>query len=300
VELRTFGGLAACSDSGPLEGAGTQKRRLALLALVDVAGERGITRDKLLSYLWADAEAEKARGALAQALYSLRKSLGSDELFLGTNEIRLNRAVLDSDRSRFLSGVAKGELEAAVAEYAGPFLDGFFLSDAVEFEIWIDAERASLAHKYVGALQQLAARAEQAGDVHAAVAWWRKLVNVDPLNGQLALGLIRALATAGDRAGAIQHARVYERLVQQELEVPGDDDVRAFVEELKRKPSPVVRAPSTVQASDANANANANPSTNANADADADKHDATPASPAAPPPPSAGAQRRRSRRFVRT
>ncbi|MFN8580853.1 MAG: hypothetical protein U0163_07760 [Gemmatimonadaceae bacterium] len=124
MELRTFGGLAI-HPRAALEGAGAQKRRLALLALVDASGDRGVSREKLLGYLWAESDEEKARGALAQALYSLRKSLASDDLFLGTNEVRLNPEVLGSDRARFLAFLAKGDLEAAVAQYTGPYLDGF-------------------------------------------------------------------------------------------------------------------------------------------------------------------------------
>ncbi len=244
MELRTLGGLAIHAESGPVEGAGSQKRRLALLALVDAAGDRGITRDKLLGYLWADSDLEKGRGALAQALYALRKSLGSEDLFVGSNEVRLNREVLDSDRARFLAALAKGELESAVSHYAGPYLDGFYLTEAGEFELWSEGERSALAHKYVAALQKLAAAAESSGDWLGAVGWWRKLVVVDPLNGQLALGLMRAMAAAGDRAGAVQHAKIYERLVQMELEVPGDAAVQALAEDLKR-PAPPPLAPSS-------------------------------------------------------
>ena len=46
------------ADSGPVEGAGGQKRRLALLALLDAAGERGMSRDKLLGLLWPESEAK--------------------------------------------------------------------------------------------------------------------------------------------------------------------------------------------------------------------------------------------------
>ncbi|MFN8580852.1 MAG: bacterial transcriptional activator domain-containing protein [Gemmatimonadaceae bacterium] len=110
-----------------------------------------------------------------------------------------------------------------------------------------DGERSSLAHRYVATLQKLAGAAELGGDLSAAVGWWRKLVIVDPLNGQLALGLMRAMAAAGDRAGALQHARIYERLVQQELDVSADPAVKALVEELKRPPSDprAVPAPSS-------------------------------------------------------
>lgn len=53
--------------------------------------------------------------------------------------------------------------------YAGPFLDGFFLSDAPEFERWVDTERGFLARQYAGALEALARQRAEAGDLAGAV-----------------------------------------------------------------------------------------------------------------------------------
>ncbi len=208
-----------------------------MLALLDGAGERGLSRDKLLGYLWPESDLEKGRAALAQALYALRKGIGHDDLFTGSNEIHLNPERLASDRAAFLADLARGDREQAVARYAGPFLDGFYLSDAPEFERWVETERAALAHEYVAALQQLAAAAEAAGAPAAAIRWWRKLVAVDPLNGGLTLGLMRAMADAGDRLGAIRQAQVYQALVEEEFGGPGDPAVGALAEEL-RQPAP--------------------------------------------------------------
>ncbi len=216
---------------------------MALLALLDAAGGRGLSRDKLLGYLWPESDPDKARGALAQALYALRKGLGHDDLFGGTNEIRLNPERLSSDRAAFLSDLARGDREGAVGRYAGPFLDGFYLAEAPEFERWVETERASLAHDYVAAVQQLAAKAEASRDAAAAVKWWRKLVVIDPLNGTLTLGLIRALADAGDRAGAMRQAQVYQALVEEEFGGPGDPAVAALVEELRRPQAAPLPAP---------------------------------------------------------
>ncbi len=244
--LRTLGGLAALQPDGrPAEGAGGQKRRLALLALLDSAGERGLSRDKLLGYLWPESESDKARNALAQALYALRKGLGHDDLFVGTNEIRLNPERLASDRAAFLADLARGDREAAVGRYAGPFLDGFYLAEAPEFERWVETERASLAHEYVAAVQHLAAKAEASRDAATAVRWWRKLVAIDPLNGALTLGLMRALADAGDRIGALRQAQVYQALVEEEFGGPGDPAVAAVVEELRRPPAGAPPVPPT-------------------------------------------------------
>ncbi|HZN99306.1 MAG TPA: hypothetical protein VFB61_16350, partial [Gemmatimonadales bacterium] len=93
LRLKTFGGLTLQSDAGAPAGAATQRRRLALLVLLARAGQSGMSREKLLAYLWPESDTEKARGGLAQAMYSLKRDLGSDQLFLGTTDLRLNPEV---------------------------------------------------------------------------------------------------------------------------------------------------------------------------------------------------------------
>jgi len=107
LRLKVFGGLSIERDQGPAEGAGAQRRRLALLALLDGAGDRGLTRDKILGFLWPESEPEKARRILTQALYALRRDLREEELFLGSNEVRLNPDLMTSDRFDFQKAIGQ-------------------------------------------------------------------------------------------------------------------------------------------------------------------------------------------------
>ena len=89
LRLHTFGRVHLTRNGEVLSGAAGQRRLLAILSILAAAGERGVTRDKLLSLLWADGDAEKSRHALTQSLYHIRKVLGVDRLFLGTADVRL-------------------------------------------------------------------------------------------------------------------------------------------------------------------------------------------------------------------
>src|SRR6058998_3940369 len=73
--LRTFGGLSLTGESGPVTGAATQRRKLALLAVLATEGERGVSRDRLLTLFWSESDAEHARHALTQGGEGLRKSV---------------------------------------------------------------------------------------------------------------------------------------------------------------------------------------------------------------------------------
>jgi DNA-binding SARP family transcriptional activator len=207
LRLEAFGGLVMVDEAGAE--VATQHRRLALLALLAVAGTRGLTRAKIQACLWPDSTAEHARHGLEQLLYYLRRQL-SPNTFLGPDPLRLNPAVIGSDVGDFERALARGALADAAALYRGPFLDGFLLNDASEFERWAEEERGRLSTAYREALLRLAGEAEAGGRSAEAVEHWRRLVAVDPLNGRATLGLMGAMVAAGDRAGAVRLAREHE------------------------------------------------------------------------------------------
>jgi DNA-binding SARP family transcriptional activator/TolB-like protein len=239
--LKTLGGLSVDMDGAPATGAAQRRKTLALLALLAASGRRGASRDKLIAYLWAESDAEHAHGLLKQACYALRRDLHAPDLFLGAVELRLNPDVLASDLAGFETALERGDLAAAVAAYAGPFLDGFYLSGAGEFERWVEATRTALKERVGDALETLATQAASADDFPAALKWWRRLTEVDPLSAQAALGLMRALNDAGERAEAVEHGRRYEAFVRQELGVEPAADVSALMLQLRKQTDVGVR-----------------------------------------------------------
>src|SRR5207302_1079392 len=140
------------------------------------------------------------------------------------------------------NGVPVSGAAQAAELYGGPFLDGFYLSDAAEFERWVEAERRRLRERAAAALERLATQAAAGGDQRGAVAWWRRLAALDPLNSHVALGLMKGLAAAGDRAGALQAARVHESLLREAVGVALDAAVADLTERLRaeaeRSPGP--------------------------------------------------------------
>ena len=75
--LRTLGGLTLERDGAPYSGPATQRRRLAILALL-AAADAPVSRDRLMAHLWPEADPERARHSLDDALSALRRELRSD------------------------------------------------------------------------------------------------------------------------------------------------------------------------------------------------------------------------------
>ena len=233
LRLNTFGGLVLQQDGQLHTGPASQRRRLALLAVIAAAGQRGASRDKLLALLWPDSEAEPARHSLYQAVHAIRRSVGSDEIFLGTTTLQLNPRLITSDVGDFDEAVESGSHEQAARLYRGPFLDGFRLDGAAEYEQWQDGERVRHAREYATTLESLATAAADRGDHPAAVRWWRRLAAAEPVSTSAAVGLIEALVAAGDRAGALKFAGVHSTLVRQHLEAEPDPAIEDWIGRLR-------------------------------------------------------------------
>lgn len=233
VRLRTLGSPSLAGDKGRLSGTGAHPKSLALLALLAAAGERGVSRDKVLAYLWPETEAEKAAHRLSQVLHALRRELEAETLFLGTSDLRLNPQLISTDIAEFSDALDRGDLERAVSLYGGPFLDGFYLSGAVEFERWVELERAEHATRLGAALESLATAAARRNDWRGAAEWWRRLAEKDPLNSRIAVSFLDALRAAGDQAGALRFAQLHEKRVREELGATPDPAVVAAIERAR-------------------------------------------------------------------
>lgn len=203
-----------------------------MLAILAASGDRGISRDQLIGLLWSEGTSEAGRHSLEQLLHALRRSLG-ESLFDGTNPLSLNPGAMASDVGEFHSALASGTLADAVALYSGPFLHGFYLDDAPEFERWATSERSRIAERYAEALGKLATDAEKSGDHSVAIQWRRRLVEADPVSSRYALSLMRSLVASGDRTAALQHARIYESLVRQELDSEPDPSITSYAAALR-------------------------------------------------------------------
>lgn len=233
LRLLTLGGLSLVDDGIAVSGAASQRSRLALLAVLAAAGAAGITRDKVLAILWPESDDERARHALKQGVYALRRDLGNENAIAGTATLSLDPTIVASDIREFDDAMARGDDAAACGLYAGPFLDGVFIKAAPEFDQWAATERARLERAHVDAIGRLALAFEMAGDAPAAVHWWRRAAAAEPLSGRVALSLMRALADSGDTSTAIQHARVHDAMVRGELDTPADDAVLTLAEQLR-------------------------------------------------------------------
>src|SRR5882672_11638571 len=223
--LELLGTLSLRDETRPVPVAAQQKRPLGLLAILGLGGRSGLSRDRIEAYLWPESSGARAQHALDQTVYAIRHALSSDVILATARELRLNPELVRVDVWEFEQAIRAGQWTAAVGHYKGPLLDGFHFAASHELESWIESNRTRLRLEYQKAIEVLANSSAEAGDHSQSVTWWRRLANSDPLSAGATKQLMLALAAAGDRAGAVQYARVYQELVRQELEMEPDAEI---------------------------------------------------------------------------
>ncbi len=163
--LRTLGGSGLLTPAGdPLIGPG---KSLVFLVYLHCSPARSANREHLVDVFWANLEAERARHALRQMVYSIRSTLGEEALVARNGDLVL-AIPLECDRDRFLEAVEAGDVATAVQLYGGEFVPGFAAPGGAEFEQWADLERARLRAQYLRAVESVVRQALDHGRVRDA------------------------------------------------------------------------------------------------------------------------------------
>lgn len=234
IRLHTLGTVELRRDDDSSVGSVTaQPKRLALLVYLAVARPRGYhRRDTLLGLFWAESPESRARNALGQALYFLRRSLGNQVIVgRGNDEVAVAPERLWCDATALQAALDDGRVDDALELYRGDLLRGFHLPDAPGFEDWVDRERGRLRRTLVDVVSSKA-RVLEGTDPAAAVELLRRALAVAPVDEAMLRRLMTLLDGAGDRAGALATFDAFARRLAAELEIEPSPETLALREAI--------------------------------------------------------------------
>ena len=222
-----------------LSGTLTGPRRLAVLVYLVLARPRGLhSRDTLIGLLWPESDQAAGRHALRNALHSIRQSLGDGIITTsGDALVGVDTSRITCDALQLEEDLAAGRDEHAIARYHGALLQGFFVSDAPEFERWLDVERRRFADAVVAAAWQRADACHAVGDSEGAMRAARRAYALAPDDEPSLRRLLARLGDAGDRAGA---ARAYDEFadrLKREYDAEPSAETQALVQSMREAPS---------------------------------------------------------------
>ncbi|WP_404311722.1 hypothetical protein LG314_10240 [Agrococcus terreus] len=212
------------------------RKAVALLAVLAVRG-RPVPRDELAALLWPELDRTHAHGALRRTLSVAAASTGA--LAVDRSRAALAEGAA-SDVARFRTLAATDDPAAwaeAAALASGDFLAGFALRDSPAFDHWQQSVADELRSDLSLLLALLVDDAVRRGDSATARAHARRRVQVDPLSEPAHADLIRVLAQAGERVGALAAYRELVALLRSELGVPPLPSTVALQEAVRAAPA---------------------------------------------------------------
>lgn len=219
LTLRVLGELELWRGDRRLELPQSKKTR-ALLAYLAVS-ERAQRRDRLCDLLWDVAD--DPRAALRWSLSKLRPLVDEPDarrLETTGDAVRFEPAGVRVDlfAARALladpAAVPTAALAELAAEFRGPFLEGLEMPDFLEFQSWALAVREECRTLHARLLATLADRLahDSPGE---ALPYARTLAQIEPLDEEAHVRVVRLLAASGRAREADAHVASALRLLRQ-------------------------------------------------------------------------------------
>ncbi|MGE5602793.1 MAG: AfsR/SARP family transcriptional regulator [Nitrososphaerales archaeon] len=212
---------------------GRRQTRALLYCLA--AKRHPVAREELCFGFWPDRADAQAHRQLSHLLSHLRTALPDPELVQSVNdtiELDWNRVWCDASSLRAactsLEPENAHELEQAIRYYRGPFLAGFSLPAAPEFELWVSEQRTLHERLYLDALRVLLRSEATFMDYDRAIKYARMYLQVDEMAEDIHRELMILHVMAGDRPAAIQQYKRCAAVLQRELGVEPLPETRAI------------------------------------------------------------------------
>ena len=237
LQVRLLGRVAAERDGEHLSLSPPIGRLLAVLALRPGPHDR----EAVAAQLWPGAGGSAARANLRTAVWALRKAIGDDALIASRATVGLRPEAVTVDLADCRRRAAAGDAAAAAALCHSELLAGYA-------EDWAEAARRQQRAQLAEALAARSAAADRGGDAATAARWSRLRCELDPLDEAAHANLVRQLAAAGDRAGALIVGREVTDRLREELGVRPGPSLRAALAEARGPGgAPLLAGPVTVR-----------------------------------------------------
>jgi DNA-binding SARP family transcriptional activator/pimeloyl-ACP methyl ester carboxylesterase len=217
LSVRVLGPFTVEVDGRPVPpGAWERRDASGLVKLLALRPEHRLHRERVMDLMWPELGVTEAAPRLHKAAHYARRAMGrADALVLRDDMVALlpgAPVTVDADEfeAAALAALAQplpGPAAAVLERFPGEALPDDAYTD------WATETRERLA-----ALRRRLLR-------HAGR--WRELADLDPLDEQAAVALMRQMARAGDRTGALERFERLDRTLRRELGTgPGPEAVR--------------------------------------------------------------------------
>ena len=233
ISLHVLGPARIAIDGSAAPAELLWRKHLALLVYLARSPRRARTREHLIGLLWSERDEKSARHSLSEALRVFRRVLGDARVHADVDQVSLADGALSLDCDELADRAAAGDWPAAARLVSGEFLEGLSVPDANEFETWMAGERLLWRTRSVEVLTTWAEGQLAAAEIAGARGAALRALELEPTAEPAARAAIRALALAGDRAGALAIADRHISALRERLGTAPAPETRRLVERVR-------------------------------------------------------------------
>jgi predicted ATPase/DNA-binding SARP family transcriptional activator/predicted negative regulator of RcsB-dependent stress response len=205
-----------------------------------VVTRRTQPRTVLTGLFWGDIDEYYARRNFNRTLSDLVRFV-EDYLVIERQSVAFARSqpywldveVLENAATTQPTAQTVAALAAAANLYRGEFLEGFYVQDAPEFEQWVLAERTRLRAHVLQLLHTLADYYAQQGSLAQAMAYDRRILQLEPWSEEAHRQLMLLLAQSGQRSAALAQYELCRQALRSELDIEPDATTLELVARIR-------------------------------------------------------------------
>lgn len=237
LQLRVLGWTELSGDNGVADQILRRPKKLAVLTYLLVGRPRGLhRRERLLALFWPEQQNGRARHALRQILFELRRDLGDIIIVRGTTEVGVAPGSIWCDAVAFDDALHDRNLGHALSLYRGDLLSGVNVRGvSTELRDWFERERTRYRDDAARAACGMAEKAAGQGDVSSATRWARQAATLAPLDEPVLYRVLTLHQSLGLRAGAETLFRMFENRLRSEFGLQPSPEMLALINSIRER-----------------------------------------------------------------
>jgi DNA-binding SARP family transcriptional activator len=226
----------------------SNRKTAALLACIALSDGAAIQRERLVGLLWSEADENKARASLRQAVHELKDALvgaGYHGLISDKLELRLGPGTYTVDVIEATEGSVVGNVHPSLVDRQNAVDDMLGQLESVDpaFRAWIMAKRRNIEERLVSRFEACLSNATFTTAAREAVG--RALLHIDPTHEIAVRHLMTLRMERGDIAGALGTYKALWDLLDEEYETEPSRQTQELFAAIKMAEDGVI-APSSV------------------------------------------------------
>jgi len=191
-----------------------------------LAIQKRVTRDELVNLFWSELKEETAKKNLRNALYQIKKTLGDEVLYTP------KRSIVE------LSGELEVELDVTdlledkhLEVYTGPFLQGYSVKNAENFDDWVMNYREFCRERFTELAYDQVDEISH-NNVNELIHTMQIVIKVDPYDERAYRLIMQAYADSGHTNKAFKIFQSLKTLLNEDLGVEPDTETKRVFEKL--------------------------------------------------------------------